>query len=181
MAYIPKAGDFGLSIIEGRTGALVNLGQAILRDSAEFTHAFIILDDGNVLEAMPGGARITSLKDYVESDRKIMFARWPLSDENRRAIVHVARAMEGTGYSFGTYLYLALRRLGWDSAWLRKKIKSRGKQICSQLVDFVYQAAGVHLFNDGRANSFVTPGDLNRLLIDNDLYYIKPGKSNKDY
>ncbi len=91
-------GNFGLSIIEGRVGSFVNIGQAIIRDSSEWTHAFIVLDDKYVMEAMPGGARIAPLSDYL--DRRVLFSNIPLTDENRRAIVNVARALEGTPYSF---------------------------------------------------------------------------------
>ncbi len=160
-----KPGDFGLSIIEGRVGALVNIGQAIIRDSSEFTHAFIVISETQVLEAMPGGARIAPLSSY--SDRRVLMSDIPLTDENRRAIVNVARALEGTPYSFLDYFYLALKHYGINIPWLRNHIKNKGHMICSQLVDFCYQAAGVHLFNDGRLSQDVSPGSLARALYAN--------------
>lgn len=160
-----KPGDFGLSIIEGRVGALVNVGQAIIRDSSEWTHAFVVLDNGLVMEAMPGGARIAPLENYY--DRKILFSNLPLTDENRRAIINVARALEGTPYSFLDYVSLALHHYGINIEWLRKHIKNKGHMICSQLVDFCYQAAGIKLFSDGRWSQDVSPGALSRVLYDN--------------
>ncbi len=168
-------GNFGLSIIEGRVGSFVNIGQAIIRDSSEWTHAFVVLDDKYVMEAMPGGARIAPLSDYL--DRRVLFSNIPLTDENRRAIVNVARALEGTPYSFIDYFSLALHHYGIDIPHLRKYIKNKGHMICSQLVDFTYQAAGIHLFEDGRWSQDVTPGALSRVLYNNnwDMLYDPKG------
>ena len=38
--------------------------------------------------------------------------------------------------------------------------------ICSQLVDYCYLMAGVHLFNDGRWPGYVTPEDLANVIAD---------------
>jgi uncharacterized protein YycO len=164
---LPTAGNFGLSIIEGRVGTLVNLGQAIIRDSSEWTHAFIVLDDETVIEAMPGGAIIVPLSKYTDTSKRVLFSNIPLTDEQRRAIVNVARAMEGTPYSFLDYVSLAFHHWGIDIKPLRTHIKNKGHMICSQLVDFCYQAAGVHLFSDGRWSQDVSPGSLSRVLYDN--------------
>lgn len=36
--------------------------------------------------------------------------------------------------------------------------------------DRAYELAGLHLFNDGRLHSQVTPGDLYKLLTDEEFY-----------
>ncbi len=162
--YVPKPGDWGMSVIEGRVGFFVRVGQAIINDPSEWTHAFVVLEDGMVLEAMPRGARIVPIDEY--SNKRVLFCSPPMTDEQRRAVVNVSLAMKDTPYSFLTYVYLALGRFGIKPAWILKKIKNRGRLICSQLVDFVYNASDVHLFNDGRNDGVVTPGDLARLAYE---------------
>lgn len=161
----PRPGDFGLTEIRGITGWLVGLGQFLNGDASIFSHAFVVLDDGTVMEAQPGGARITPLETY--SRRPVAFSTHLATTEAQRdEIVRQARLLEGTPYSFLDYLALALTRLRVRPRWLRRYVASTGHMICSQLVDEAYRRAGVHLFTDGRLSQDVTPGDLaNRLLI----------------
>jgi len=164
-AAIPP-GTFGLTKIGGLLGVLISLGQWIVGDASRFTHAFIVLDDGTVMEAMPSGARIRTL-DHAETHQPIAFS-WAivLTDAQRAAVVAEARACEGTRYGFSAYLHLALSRLGVRWPWLIRHLERNGRAICSQLVDDVYRRAGVQLFDDGRAPFDVTPGDLANLLIE---------------
>jgi len=178
---LPKPGSFGLSRIGGLTGKLIAAGQAFSGDGSRWTHAFVVLDDETVIEAMPGGARIRPLAEYLAheeiffSDRPIqtwMARRDPRLIEMyghnagtheqliRDVVVLNARRLNGTGYGYLQYLALGLVAVGVEPRWLRRYIASKGRMICSQLVDEVYRRAGVHLFNDGRLPQDVTPGDL---------------------
>lgn len=153
----PQPGDFGLTTIGGFTGWWVNIGQAMIGDSSRYTHAFIVVDEHNVVEAMPGGARTGSLDRY---NGRAVFSDQDLTPAQRTAIVNAAIARIGTPYSFLDYLSLALLHWGVRPKWLKNYIKNKGHQICSQLVDDCYLEAGVHLFDDGRLPQDVTPGDL---------------------
>ncbi len=161
----PRPGDFGLSKIGGFTGWWVGLGQFIVGDASRYTHAFIVLDDNTVVEAMPGGAIITPLEHYAG---KAVFSNLNLSDEQRSAIVKEGRALEGTPYSFLDYLALGAAHIGLKPSWLKKYVAESGHMICSQLVDEVYRRAGIHMFSDGRLPQDVTPGDLANYLIEHD-------------
>lgn len=160
-------GDFGLTRIRGIVGWWIGLGQLITGDASRYTHAFIVLDDDTVVEAMPGGAIITPLSFYEGS---AVYSRLELTDEQRAAIVREAKSLKGIPYSFLDYLALALAHFGIKPKKLRKYIQSKGHMICSQLVDEVYRRAGVHMFNDGRLPQDVTPGDLANYLIERDWY-----------
>ena len=162
----PPPGTFGLTRIGGLLGIFVSLGQWIVGDASRYTHAFVVLDDGTVMEAMPSGARIRSLEHGL-SHFPIAFS-WaiPLTDAQRAAIVREARACVGVRYGFSAYLHLALSRFGVRWPWLMRYLERNGRMICSQLVDAVYARAGVQLFDDGRAPFDVTPGDLANLLIE---------------
>lgn len=155
----PRPGDFGLSIIGGWTGWWVARGQSLTGDPSRYTHAFIVVDGDRVIEAMPGGARLGYLEKLLLGD--VIFWSPPgITKEQRRIIVEKAMEMRGTRYSFMDYVALTLAHLGATPKWLRGYITTSKRMICSQLVDFVYCLAGIHLFTDGRLPQDVTPGDL---------------------
>lgn len=169
--YRPRPGTFGLSKIHGVTGVFIALGQLIAGDTSLFTHAFVVLDDDTVLEAMPSGARIMPLDERIEWLPIAWSWAIPLTDVQRAAIVAEARKLEGVPYSFMDYLSLALLHLGIRRRWTLRRVKSSGHMICSQLVDEVYARAGVQLFDDGRFAGDVTPGGLANLMLDVRWYH----------
>lgn len=164
-----RPGAIGLSPIHGIGGFGIQLGELILdrRDSAQ--HAFILLDDGTVLEAEPKGARIAPLAHCA---KPIAWIDPPLSDATRAAIVRIARSHVGCGYSWWAYAWLALEKFGLRPAWVKRKVDNPGNAMCSQLVDRIWREAAkelapsdpdqrlLHLFADGRDPGTVTPGDL---------------------
>lgn len=158
----PRPGDFGLVKIKGLVGAFVTAGQWFLGDFSKWTHAFVLLDDGTVIEAMPQGAQIVPLSHY--DGREILWSNLPLTQRQRRDIVSEARSLVGTPYSFADYGALFVERLGVGWGLTKDYVTETGHLICSQLVDEVYKRAGVHLFDDGRLSQDVTPGDLAILL-----------------
>jgi uncharacterized protein YycO len=162
-----RAGQFGLSIIGGGLGRAIWLGQAIIGDRSRWTHAFLVLDEKSVVEAMPDGARIAPLKPYLELEKRSLaaFSRLTLTDEQRATVVQVGREFEGVPYSFLDYVSLSLEHLHVRPPWVQHRVESSGRMICSQLVDRAYDIAGVHLFDDGRKPGDVTPGDLSRCLL----------------
>lgn len=170
---VPPPGSFGLSRIGGLLGKLIAAGQAFSGDGSRWTHAFIVLDDETVIEAMPGGARIVPIADRLKHE-EVVFSDRPMQDwlgelvdplvdwesTMRQLIVAQARGLDGIGYGYLQYLALGLVALGLKPRWLRLFIAKRNRMICSQLVDEVYRRAGIQLFDDGRLPQDVTPGDL---------------------
>jgi hypothetical protein len=153
-------GDIGFATIGGRVGPWVALGQALLRDECWFTHTWIEIGHGNVIEAMPGGARVTAkvfegIPDYGR-------VRLPLTDEQRDVISWYGPTLKGVPYSFLDYASLALLHLGLPRRLTARRVTSSGHMICSQLVDHVLSRAGFRLFEDGRLSQDVTPGALFR-------------------
>lgn len=181
---IPPPGSFGLSIIGGKNGRLIAAGQALTGDGSKYTHAFMVVDNNEIVEAMPEGARIYPLSFRADDDGGIVWSDAPVQNalpnlrtqygdtpwleaDFRNVICRVARDLAGTPYNFSDYLYLALAHLGFKANWLRKRIDDRGHMICSQLVDEVYRKVGIHLFDDDRLPMDVTPGDLDNYRIAN--------------
>lgn len=152
-------GDYVLVQITGFGGLLIRAAQALAGDPSIYTHVGIVLDDQTVIGAQPGGARIDPIGTVLNA-RPLAVSYNALSREERARIVTYARSLEGRPYSFLDYLSLALARFRVRPKWLLRYIEDSGHMICSQLVDHVYEVAGVDLFDDGRPHGDVTPGDL---------------------
>lgn len=158
-----KPGDFGLTQIHGRVGVAIRVGQWLMGDGfADYQHAFVLVEDGMVVEAEPGGARLAELAQYDASR-----VAWYSCPPSKAGLIRLAAvALIGTPYSFLDYAALAGVRLGAPAAQvLRRYVAGTGHMICSQLVDEAYRRAGVHLFDDGRLPGDVTPLDLNALIL----------------
>ncbi len=157
----PLPGTIGLTEIKGFVGWLVRLLQFLNGDFAKPTHVYVVLDDGTVFEAQPGGAVITDLSEY--DDRWREYIDIDLTPEQRYRIVARARTYTGIGYNWTTYFYLAAYRFHIRPQWLKNRVQTDKRMICSQAADKIYSDEGVHLFNDGRMPYDLTPGDLGRL------------------
>lgn len=160
--YTPKPGNIGLTRISGLTGLLVGLGQFIIRDASRYTHVFVVLDSNELIEAMPGGAKIESLDKYAgttkHGSQKAVYIDLGLTSEQTIRMVDEARKLVGTPYSFLDYLALALERFGVKSARLEKYIADTGHMICSQLAVEAVERAGVDVFGEELSQK-ITPGD----------------------
>lgn len=191
MTSVPPPGSFGLTRIRGIKGLAVRAAQLITGDGSAYTHAFLVLDGGQIIEGEPGGAKVRSLAGYLHrqtTDRDVVFSDAPIQRavaavaahplahgrpnlehelaayewRLRDHVVTLARSMEHRPYSWLTYLALALLAIGIRPRRLREYVADTGHLICSQLVDEAYFQAGLHLFDDKRAPMDVTPGDLAR-------------------
>ncbi|PRH79372.1 hypothetical protein C6N75_09820 [Streptomyces solincola] len=160
----PAAGLIFLARIEGVTGRLVWLLQAINGDPSRWTHVGVALGDGRVFEAQPGGAVISPWSRYA--GREVAVLRWELTPEKTAEITAEARRRVGTPYNWTTYFYMAAYRLclPLTTRWLRRRVSRSSRMICSQAADDIYRVCGIHLFNDGRLPHDVTPGDIARLI-----------------
>ncbi|MFC8583204.1 hypothetical protein ACFUGD_01300 [Streptomyces sp. NPDC057217] len=162
----PLPGDFALTKIGGVTGKLVAAGQALVGDASPVQHAFVYVGDGQVVQAMPGGAELIRLEDASEP---VVWStgHFELTPLRREFIKWTAIGLVGTPYSFLDYASIGLAHFRIRPRWVREFVADTGHMICSQLVDEVYLRAGVHLFDDGRLPGDVTPGDLWKLLHPN--------------
>lgn len=172
-----QPGSFFLSRQSGRGGRLVAAAQSLVRGASTYTHSGLILDNGQVLEGRPGGARIRTLESVLNAgpilicDRPVReyvlthaFADAMPGEVElwiRLRVVQAARRMEGVPYSWLDYVAIAMaewRVPGWQL--VRRRVETSQRLICSALVDRVYSYAGIALFNDGRLCGDVTPWDL---------------------
>lgn len=161
--HVPRPGDFGLVAIGGAAGLLVRIGQWLNGSSfSPFQHAFLVLAEGRVIEAEPGGARIVPLSNYAETN--VVYSSWNLADFERHEIVVAGRSFKDVPYNWLDYFSLALLRFGIRPSFVRKRAADPRHLICSQLVDLAYQRAGLHMFVDDRDPGDVVPADLAGVL-----------------
>lgn len=162
--YRPRVGDIGITKITGAGGAAIRFGQWLNGDGfADREHAFVVTENDPagdtgpwIVEAMPGGAQhVVNWHPDV---------KWLVCPNTRRqAVANAALACVGTGYSWADYGMIALHRFHIPTPHLKAFIASSGHMICSQLADHAAMAGGWHLFDDGRWEGDVTPGDLYKL------------------
>ena len=158
--------------------------QAFLRGTSNYTHAGLILDNDELIEAEPGGAKIKHVSTLYRYD-PILYSDAPMQHwlattnfpmvlgakeqaefTKRNEIVGKARYLEGTPYSFLDYLAIAMAEWklpGWQ--FVRDRVESSQHLICSALVDRAYSWADIHLFDDGRLPGDVTPWDLEQYVM----------------
>lgn len=159
-----KPGDIGLMRITGPVGLGIRVGQWTLGDGfKDLEHAVVVTSvHDNVITAMearPGGAGIVTWSHDIDDGD----VKWLTLAEDLvfpEAVVQAAYDCMGVPYSFLDYAAIALHRFGISAPGLRDYIANSHHMICSQMVDYCYQRAGVELFDDGRWNGYVTPADL---------------------
>lgn len=170
-----KPGSFFLVKVNGPVGWLIGTGQALAGDPSRYEHAGMVISaDGDTVEAAPGGAFYGNLSRYA--NRPLLVSDAPVQhqlaigdphyvldprdeSEMRSDIIAAARKLIGTPYSAMDYFALAALHLHLPSNWIRRRVRSSGHMICSQLVDAVYAHAGIKLFQ-GKFPGDVMPADL---------------------
>ena len=164
-----QPGAIGLISVRGLIGFGIRTGELLLNGHDRKQHAFVLLDDGTLLEAKPGGAQINGLDEYA--GLTISWIDRPLSPAARAAVVAVARTKKGVQYNWWAYVWLGLTKIRIRPKVVLARVDNPNNAICSQLVDRIYQEARAQvsdpqdktlltLFNDGRDPGDVTPGDL---------------------
>lgn len=159
----PQPGDFAVVSVEGTVGWLIRFGQLLNGDGfRDYEHAFIYIGDNKIVEAEPGGAKISDLSRYA--GRNVLWSTgWRyLSDTERSAIVGAAQSFVGVPYSFLDYLLLALKRIHITVPILNRRVIGSKHMICSQLVAQSYMADNISLTNE--PTYAVTPADLANLI-----------------
>lgn len=161
MLYLPKPGDIGLTGSKSLTGRVVKAAQALIDDHSFVTHTFIVLYDGWIIEAQPGGATFSRLDKYPAA----VYSRFDLTDEQRTDIVVEAIKLHGTPYSWLDYLAIGLSHWKVCPQSVRNRVQSSGHMICSQLCVEAYRRAGVELFPENHLPMDVTPVKLGNMVI----------------
>lgn len=162
MNYVPQPGDLYLSRFGGPIGAAITVLQAVVaQDPSRYSHAGVVLYDGWTLSAQWPYPKLVHLDEiYAQNEGKpLAFVEAP-PWADRDAITEAALDLGDRHYALAPYLWIGLARLGIRPKWLRRRVASDRRMICSSLADRAWALAGVHAFDDGRLLGEVTPGDL---------------------
>lgn len=153
----PEAGRYGCVATPGFGPWLIRVGT---RSWAN--HVFITIDDhGTVIEAEPGGVRKANIGEY-HGDRLMLNLHEPCTAQQRATIAETAAGLIGVPYDDMAIVDDGLEAIGVRLRWLAKMANAKHEIICSQLVSYCGNAAGMD-WSCGKASySEVTPGDLAR-------------------
>ena len=160
--YQPKPGDIYLTQFGGFIGWLITILQAVVAfDPSRYSHAGVVLYDGWTVSAQWPRPKLVHLNELYALNRgkPLAFIEVPEWGDRER-IVDAAVSLRDRPYALAPYLWIGLARVGIRPGWLRRRVASDKRMICSSLADRAWALAGVHIFNDGRLLGEVTPGDL---------------------
>ena len=128
-----------------------------------------------IVEARPCGAGYAPLTEYLGPNTKWSQGTTIPDQATRQRITHAAINLVGTPYSWIDCIAVAIaqKRLGHhldatkpldQQPWWYQRIARTDRLMCSQLVDYAYFQAGVHLFDYGRPFGLVSPADLDHVI-----------------
>lgn len=171
----PQPGDFRVVPVSGWAGLGIEVGQFLNREGwSHHDHAEVYLGeiygDGKFYTASSysSGSGLRLLDGTPSADDGTVWSSGviELTIEQRAGITGWCLSHLDVGYSWTTYVALALHRFGINDPALRRSIAATKHMICSAYVDAAYNYGGdVHLFQDGRWEGYVTPGDLAALAV----------------
>ena len=164
----PEPGDLLIVDVIGAAGAIIGIGQMLLRDECRGTHVAICTgpvgpNGEDLIQAEPGGAAWARVTDYAGREKWWTTGHVILTPEQRSTVVAAAIRHLGTPYSFADYAALAYHRATEDHQWARptaldRYVADTGHMMCSQLGAVCWGSAGVQL-DPTRIPQAITPGD----------------------
>ncbi|MEW9530763.1 hypothetical protein [Microbispora sp. NPDC049125] len=163
MSWTPPPGSIGLTYAYGLTHVRASIGQILTGEVTHYTHAFIALGGGKIMEPWPSGARISDISAY--SDEYVAYG-WPLglTSEQRDDLVSVALSLDGACHGLSDYAALALTRRGVGPDRLHRRVRSGDRMVPARFVAEVYARALVPLL-EGKEPHEVTLEDLGTLFM----------------
>ena len=148
-----KPGDFG---VVATTGFVAWAIRVVTR--SPYNHAYGYIGNGMIVEAQPGGAKISPLAKY--DGRPQLRSQLALDAVRAIRTVKAYRDQDGIEYGFFDVAAIALSSIGIVTS----KLTDDDSVFCSQLVAIGLRKGGVELGTDKRSNRF-TPGDLADIIL----------------
>lgn len=136
----------------GLAGWIIRVGTR-----SAWNHCGVITSEGgDTVEAQPPKVTEGRLSRYKHT----MTSSFPLTDEQRAAIVKDALATVGLRYGWLDIIACALRALGIHSGWVERRAASSSTADCSCDVARIYRDARVPYLDFDKPDYAVTPGDI---------------------
>lgn len=126
-------------------------------------HAAVYIGGGQIVEAQAKGAVISPVKNYPNA----IWSDFTFQPGVESRLYQATMDVVGTPYNFLDIAAQALVRIfHWKAPkWALRRVSRPDRLQCAQLVDVVYQRAGITLFPDGRPNGLVSPEDLRQVIL----------------
>lgn len=136
------------------------IGGAIrLATRSHWSHAFVIVEGDQIVEAEAGGVKLSPLAKY--HGKQVAFNdEEPLSVAEREGIVKHAMGLINTPYNYLDILALGLDSMGLSSDWMYDAAQKEKRLICSQAVARSYYLGAAIDLAHGRLDGRVTPANL---------------------
>lgn len=182
----PQPGDFCCMPVPGYFGTVIKAGQYLAQKVEGLPARYQDYDHAEVYVGMPdkAGPHGYTYSAYPDNNQaghsgkhalpcppeQLAGSIWSsgiieLTPLQRAGIIGWCTAHPDSFYSWPDYGAIALHALRVPAPGLRTYIKSTKQLICSYYTDSAFsQGANVHLFDDGRWEGYVTPGDLALML-----------------
>lgn len=152
----PAAGLYGVVKTHGLVPWIIRRATR-----SAFDHAFVIVEDGAIVEAEPGGVRLGHLSEYYGCRIAINSAE-EVTVQQRAVVMATAKSMVGKPYNDLAFADDGLESLGWHWRWLLKRAAGDGEVVCSQMVALCGQAAGLDWRGGADSPTETTPAMLAR-------------------
>lgn len=134
---LPPAGVYGCVQTHGFVPLLIRL---VTR--SPFDHVFISTGDGQIIEAEPGGVRISDIVEYAGYRIEYNTGE-PMTDVQRAAVAEFAESKRGEPYAWTADAIDGLRCLGLRWRILARFERARRSVMCSELAAQAGQHAGL--------------------------------------
>jgi len=148
-----KPGDFG---VVATTGFVAWAIRVVTR--SPYNHAYGYIGDGMIVEAQPGGAKISPLAKY--DGRPQLRSQLALDPLRTVRVVRAYKEQVGIEYGFFDVAAIALSSIGIVTS----KLTDDDSVFCSQLIAIGLHKGGVKFGTDKRPNR-ITPGDLANIIL----------------
>lgn len=151
---LPPVGVYGCVKTRGLVPFLI---RAACRTWAD--HAFVVVADGQVVEAEPGGVRIRDVSEYADCRVEYNDTE-PMTDTQRAAVAEFASGLIGEAYDWTADGIDGLAALGIRWRILALIPRARRSVMCSEMVAQAGQYAGLDWLCGQTITAQVTPGML---------------------
>lgn len=150
---MPGLGQLGLVRTKGFSSWLI---RTVTRST--INHTITYIGNGEVISCETTGVTVLPVGAFPNA----VWSHFPLELGQILDILNFSHAQLGKPYDKLMFVWCGVARLlkvRNTPAWILRRLASQRAWICSQLCDSAFQAAGIHLFEDHRAQGAVVPGD----------------------
>lgn len=150
---MPGLGQIGLVRSEGFSPWLIRT-----TTHSAYNHTITYIGNNEVISCETSGVKVLPISHFPNA----VWSHFPLDIGEILDILNFSHAQLNKPYDKLMFVWCGVARIlrvRNTPQWILRRLASKRAWICSQICDASYQAAGIHLFKDHRAQGAVVPGD----------------------